>query len=234
MKPRHELGTALNIIDETILVKLTCGLEDALHYQQQVGAIYVPAIKKGDGVEYVTTKEINTDFTQLQTALNKLLSKSGDDSKAYRRLSEIFSHIPIELRHYLDSVYSVVNGTELETYTPHQSACERIAGYLSTMNEGIRDKPVKALRNAVESVLQNISTPGKGGARKEAKRYIAGIACLARHFSEALPSRSISSEQYSIFHNYVVFWLQNYVLVDINSAERHIQNTIESGESLTF
>jgi hypothetical protein len=66
------------------------------------------------------------------------------------------------------------------------------------------------LTASVEAVLGDLSQPGKGNARGQARRYVPGIHALMRAYREALPDRVISATSGGLFSRYVLVWIEAY------------------------
>jgi len=96
---------------------------------------------------------------------------------------------------------------------------------------------LRLLRIATTGFLTNCKTPGRGEARREARKYIPGIQALAETFREALPDCALSDNENTLFPLYVKYWLEHFIGVNIVAPDRHIRHALEDlehWEKITF
>jgi hypothetical protein len=74
--------------------------------------------------------------------------------------------------------------------------------------------------SAVNGMFADLKTPGKGGAKRDARRYIPQIQLLAKHFIEAT-GLAPSAKDESAFSDYVKFALRIE-----GSPRKHIENAL--------
>ena len=166
-----------------------------------------------------TFKDAKEGVSRIDRALQKLIDQRGKREKAIESLSSAIR----DLRRYTPDIFTELDALEdLHSIMPEdieRSVFERLA-------ERQEANDFTALKKVTVSFLLNMKTLGRGGARSEARKYIAGIHSLMNTFEEVLPDCSIYAQSNSLFVNYVRYWLKNFADSQVSEPERHIKNAI--------
>lgn len=211
--------------NESIVEQLINGLYDASQVQKAVGGIY--------NQHDLTHKEFFESLHGLHNALDRISRQTAALSDNLRKVRLRLQEIPREWQTYLDtldpSFYSQHQPTEWQHF--HQSRFLRVASALKELEPNEQRATAKLLVNIVAMAIESASSPGKGGAKKQGRYYIAGIQCLKKHFQAALPTAKVSSKESSKFWCYVSIWLNHCENKDISDPTRHIKNSIQDLDS---
>lgn len=208
------LGLELGIKDLSTCVKLLRGHFDASGRQRMLGELYKPDL---------TLKQTREELEKLERALQKIVDDRGTTEAAFKSIAAALKEIPAGLMGQLETIE--VNIKPMP-YDPPDGALKRWLERLPNMDTETRKTIAKRLLDTVKAALDDLVTPGKGNARKQAHPYIAGIQCLITHFQEALPDRQISETDDSTFSRYVALWVQQQQGGKLESPRRHIQSAI--------
>jgi hypothetical protein len=218
IKPSISLAEYLqdHITDQSIIKILEFGLGNANGAQDQLGEIY------DDGL---TNNEYSEEVRRLNNALLKIKKGKGTFDAAFKSVKTALSRLPLIDKQALDTTKEFyLQSLDVANYD--LSIFETKALSLPDMTEAQRIATVSQLIDITQECYSDgLANVGKGHARKQAKRYVAGIQCLARWFRETLPDRAISYKEESLFNLYVSYWLKEYQGIDVN-PERHIRNAI--------
>lgn len=204
----------VGIYDPAALKTLYYGLSDASGVHESVGGIYDAG---------TTVREMRDALTSLVKALFKIEQGKGSLDVAQASIAKAVALIPPEYLHALDTVTPAL--FDLPPLDEEKSNFEVIALSLSDISEPERKLRAQDLQGAVSVFLQDIKTPGKGGARRDARHYVAGIMKLADWFSEALPDHAISANENSVFYRYAAWWLENREGMKTD-PKRHIKGAV--------
>lgn len=200
------------INDPFTLQMLIWGMEDAASYHNQAHGIYDPTI---------TIREYEQALISLQKALLKLKHGKGTLGAIERTVIRALSEIPDVYLHSLDTHSPYL--MNLEPQSLDMSNFEFLLRELIKNETSLPSGTLNALLFSVNDALGNIRRPGKGRARRDASKYVAGILCLIEWFKEALGDHPISSKPDSIFSRYVCFWLTYYMNDEKGDVSRHIK-----------
>lgn len=192
----------LGITDRDALELLVFGLEDAARYHRQVSDIHAPGI---------TFKAMREAVASLQGALTKIANGKASPM-ALSQVRKFLTTAPPKQLQWVDVAAS----------QPYGSFAPRVAALVEHPDAGAANELLEYLA----AFRDAMATPGPGGARKQARRYLMGIQKLAQHFQEALPAHKVSANENSIFYRYAAHWLKHYAMLDA-SPERHISNALE-------
>lgn len=217
MNLEEQLRESMRLTDPQTIQALLHGIEDAGRYQRSLKGIY------DHGASH---KEFREAVTRLHNALAKLARGTAGKDTNLTNAKHYLSMIPKDYRTLFDQQDRDFYFSE--PWPPGSTRFEAAIDGLRAMPSTEQQARAERLRGIVESLIDDLATPGKGGARKEAKRCIMGIQCLMRHFSEALPDNPITPKTDSLFYRYVVVWMEfaNYAVDQKPTPERHIQNAI--------
>lgn len=201
-----KLGVALDISDKKTLQQLTAGLADATQYHNNIGKLHAPG---------VTRTEFKTTLKSIQAALIKIRDKRGQHYKAVITLKNRLKELPELHIQYFNEILG---------------KCFIVSCYSLTEEETEAAIP---LLKIIDSAILNLPT-GQAGKNSKAKQFIGGIACLAHHFKDALPTEKIKpyydfEKEFTKFHKFVIYWLGSIGVTQKN-AERHINHSIERYE----
>ena len=202
----EELKAALPGLEREQYRDLEFGLSDALSYQEQIGEIYDPGKQ---------IKEIKAELVRLRN--NLINAQESSNPKLWQaRLMNVIDQLPASVLKTLD-----IYDTKLKQArpTPLDSGFKILAMRLPDVDA------FNVLMGALDALQADIITPGKGNARKQAKRHIPAIHCLAKWFKDALPGHAISADEKSLFYRYVEVYFNRYV--DSVTPTRHIKNAID-------
>lgn len=197
------LALELGIDDSNQLDRLRDGLDEASVRQQQIGGLFDPGIGH---------KEFQQAIKSMIGALEKIERGSLTDA-AVDQLLRSLEKIPPEWRVMFDSF-----GGELFDF-------EATARSISVERPNESREASRRLIASLKAL--DIASPGAGNARRQAKRYIAGIQALARVFRREVPERPVSSSDGSAFNRYVFFWLNECMGEEIMDPTRHIEQALE-------
>jgi hypothetical protein len=220
---KKELSIELKEDNEHVLLSLAHGLQDASNVQKQVGAMY-----HNNGIRIKDFRDI---LERLRNALNKVARQAsnlaGNQDKVRRKLNELKGAGWLS---YFDTLDKEFYTKYAETLYDHSSQFEHLALNLEAMPTEQRVMAAQELSRLVELALEDLATPGRGNARQSARHYIAGIQTLMKWFSEAYPTRAISSKDETIFWKYTRIWLNTCEGENIKYCEKHIKNAIEDSK----
>lgn len=218
----QKLAEALEhkVTDQAALNILYDGVQFAARRNMVLTGLYDPG----------SVKDAKEGAQRLQTALDKLLNRRGTVQAALRSLragvQSLKRHHPMALTE-LDAYGSLLL-LDMPEAVDHETG-ERISIFERVV-QGMTDQTMmndaRTLKPAVDEFLNRYGSPGRGGARKDAKRWIPAIQTLAESFREALPDRVISPNENTLFPLYVAFF------ADPDSTKgpdmtRHIRNALE-------
>lgn len=86
------------------------------------------------------------------------------------------------------------------------------------------------IEKTITLAQNDINKPGKGGAKRQGKEYIAAIEMLARYFSETFPALNLSQSKNSIFYKYVDIWFSYINKTEKQDISRHIANALNRSD----
>lgn len=216
------LSTELHIADPYALRLLEFGLDDATDCHNAVSGAFGPGIGQ---------REYSDALRALQKALLKVQYGKGTLEAAQKTINRAVYEIPDHYRHAMDTQTKAL--FHLPPIDRERSNFEVLAVSLGSISQPERTARAGDLLEAIEKSLENVNTPGKGGARRDTQRYTAGIIKLAEWFSEALPDRAIYADENSLFFHYVKHWLNTYIRTEkadadkVVNPERHIKYALE-------
>lgn len=193
-----------------LLSGLLSGLEAARGYQ----LTYKDFRKPG------TFKAVNEEIPRLHKALEKLAKKRGTPDSALRSIRKAIASIKLYCPGALAELDAI---SDLQLTMPvdiERSAFERYIDIILT-NPADTEKAA-LLASILTAFIENLKKPGRGGARKQARKYMEGLLELARQFSEALPNHKLSEDQNSLFYRYALYWMTDYMDEEITDPARHI------------
>jgi len=214
----EQLRESMRLTDPRTMQALIAGLDDARIYQSSLQGMH------DHGSSH---KEFKEAATRLHNALAKLARGTAGTDTNLTNAKTYASIIPKNYRTLLDQQDRDFYFSE--PWPPGSTRFEAAIDGLRAMPSTKQQARAERLRGIVESLIDDLAAPGKGGARKEAKRCILGIQCLMQHFREALPDNPITSKTDSLFYRYVVIWMEfaGYGTDQKPTPERHIQNAID-------
>jgi len=215
---KESLSKSLGLKDHTAIKILEHGLLDSLGAQSQLSNMY------NAGMTLKTFRNLND---RLRDALVKVATAKGNVSLAYYRIEKVINELPSEYLCLMDaySDYSWVlrRASMIGWNFASGSAFAFLARSLSKWC--IRDRTALALGllEVVNYQITQINEPGKGCRRMDAKKYIAGIRNLEWWFKSVFPNKAVSHKEGTLFYLYVLFWMRNYMNIDIRDPSRHIK-----------
>lgn len=209
------LAADLGISDPRTLKLLKSGLDDATGYQDMCGPHYDPGISH---------KEYRQLVNRLRKALKKIKSGRGCQEKALRSVAQTLNSLPPEYLGAWDSYDLELVKQPLAMQHPHDSHFEQWARALPRFDKADRSVLAGRLLGVMERIEFN--EPGRGRARKDARKYIPGIQCLAKWFRDVLPNCAISESKDTLFYRYVGHWLKHYMNWEGDSPDRHVENAL--------
>ncbi|RAS54416.1 hypothetical protein DET48_1513 [Vibrio diazotrophicus] len=220
-----KLRTALasKVIDEIDLLLLYVGFFDAHNRNLAYSGYHNPG----------GTKEARQGVKQLDRALTKLIERKGTKEAAHNSLKAGVSLLKCyadgalkELDAYIDLNMSEKIDSDGNCISIFEQLIKRV---LTGDTEALQH-----LKGSTYQFLANLKNVGRGGARREARQNIPGIERLAEYFREACPDRQISADSKSLFYEYVIFWLNHIVELEIEEPDRHIKNAIDEMNKKMF
>ena len=209
----NDLQSALDhkVTDRAILNTLYDGLIGATSSNSALQGNYI----KG------TFKDAKEGISRLDKALQKLIDKRGQQEKALESINAAIR----DLKRFTPEIFS-----ELDAYLGNlrddfpedieKSVFERVA-------ERLEENDVTLLKETTNKALDNLKATGKGGAKKDARKYIAGLQDLMNTFESTLPDWAIYGQNNSLFMGYARYWLQHFTESNVTQPERHIMNALE-------
>ena len=173
-----------------------------------------------------TFKAVREEVPRIHRALVKLAVGRGTRQAAIRSLEDAIQ----SARTYCPGVFEELDAVdELQLSMPvciYQSAFERHVDQVVNADPGKLPAMAGELSKITAHFLDDMKTPGKGGARKQARRYIDGLHELAREFEDALPAHQLSADPNSLFYRYALHWLSECMAENVRDPERHIRNAL--------
>ena len=205
------LGLELGVNDLSTCVKLLRGQFDANRRQKALGRINKPGL---------TLKQMREELEKLERALHKIAADRGTTEAAHKSIEAALKEIPPKALEIFDSLDPQL---EAMPYDPKETAFSKELKRLQNMSVPTKQATAQRLVTLVTACLEDMKTPGKGNARKQAKQYVAGVQCLMMHFREALPDRQLNENDDSAFSRYVALWIQQQTDDKLESPRRHIE-----------
>lgn len=208
-----ELQAALEnkVTDRAILNTLYDGLIGAASRNSALYGCYI----KG------SFKDAKEGISRLDKALQKLIDKRGQQEKALESINAAIR----DLKRFTPEIF-----TELDAYlvSVHEEFPEDIEkSVFERVAERLEESDVTLLKETTKKALDNLKATGKGGAKKDARRYIAGLQDLMITFESTLPDWAIYGQNNSLFMGYARYWLQHFTESNVTQPERHIMNALE-------
>lgn len=179
-------------------------------------AIYVQWLDYHHSSYSLGQKGFNEELDKLHKALVKLRNGRGTKEAAINSIESAIHFIP---QTYLQS---------FDTYLPDHSPSDK-AGmflrYVKALSEPDcnQQELITKLTIAVESILGNLSTPGRGKRKFKAVQYIEPLERLKIYFQEAMPGYSLSAKKGSTLQEYMRIWLHNYAKTETDDVSRIIE-----------
>ncbi|MGP9533120.1 MULTISPECIES: hypothetical protein [unclassified Halomonas] len=213
MTQTMQLSDALEIKNAHTLHLLTIGLADATGYHHAVGGIHDPGC---------TFKALREVLATLSTRLAMVAKGTGTQNA--QRIERALAKIPDDTLRLMDTIDPVFYRSMTHKYK--ESSFRRAALTLTDNPDDVQKALAEQLKGIVLTFLGDMKTPGSGGAKRDARRYIKGIQKLAEWFREALPEHALSDREDTLFYRYVAFWLIECVEWKGTEPKRHIQNAL--------
>lgn len=195
----------LGIRDPVKLTRLLDGFGEATARHQQIGPLYDPGI---------SFKEMEQAIISMAGATKKI-ERGRVTPAAVRQLHGGLNMIPAPWRVLLDQMggdlfdfAATVRSISTERPAEAQTASARLSAALATFAD-------------------QLCRPGSGNAKRQAKKFTAGIQALARAYREALPDYAASSTKEGRFCIYVLIWLNDCMGQNVDDPSRHIVNALD-------
>lgn len=213
------------VTDETTLSWLYLGLLDARSRHLALHDLHSPG----------SHKDARHSVQRLDRALTKLGNGKGTTAAAHRSLKAAVA----DLKRYAPGALTELDanglillpvpeliGPDFKRISVFEQLVERVlAGDADSLHH---------LKGATRQFLDNTRSPGRGGARRDARRHRFGIERLAEYFSELFPDRKVSADPNSLFFLYAKFWINNFMGSTVKNPELHIQHAIDEINGKTF
>ena len=220
---RQAVITALNLkelgsLENRVLDELLAGLSAAEAYQNNYGYMYNWGY---------SLKEIRETLQSALIAVRRLAKCSDLDAVgALNRLRLLLNKVPKDLQHHL---YLIPNISP----KPILYWGDWLYQSLEALRESseVRARVCDQISMMLNYTISQLIEPGKGGSRREARKYISGFRELIWYFQCALPDSPVTGSRDSYFFRYAEFWLRNYTEWNGSTPERHIRNAIEAHKS---
>ncbi|MBE0471441.1 MAG: hypothetical protein IBX55_18270 [Methyloprofundus sp.] len=201
----EELKASLPDLTDDQYQLLNFGLVDADQCLKMVGDLYDPGL---------TVKEIREELERVKK--NLINAQQAKNAQLWQaRLIKALDYLP-------RSVLLILDTYDREIFSEKPLGG---SGFKELAMRLPNEQVFNVLFSALEALQAEIITPGKGNARKQAKRFIPAIHCLARWFKDVLPNSAISADEKSAFYRYVALYLEKHI--GATDPGRHIKNAIQ-------